>query len=386
MQRTTMILALAATAAAQTVVVGTGDPRVDIPAVQSAVDRAGSILLQGRFSFRGTPLMRGRLVELTATVLVSKTVNISGTWDERGEMTTIEGGEIPFAVEAPGSQIRIERLRFANPKGYAILATAAAGITVESCVIEGVQVLSRRDSPAGMEYGIGIYFASLLGLPDRDRPGEPANFSGRISIVDNRVAMGGSPAAASEDSMGIVMAVIGTPEKPVDVDISGNTIRNATKKGINLKQIGGRVRIERNVVTSNIVYTGHSPKALIAGIHCGGTGIYRIAHNRIDYADPDAAGIRLRAMPEMNAMVEGAIVTDNDVTMSVPEGLTFGNASAGIIIQGLARNTVVERNRIQGRARIALSAEEDKGGTPEGTAFRQNDSTHLMAPAPNRER
>jgi hypothetical protein len=381
-----MILALAATAAAQTVVVGTGNPNIDIPAVQNAVDRAGSIVLKGRFSFRGTPLMRGRLPELTATVLVSKSVDISGTFDDRGEITTIDGGEIPFAVEAPGSQIRIERLRFTNPKGYAILVTAAAGIAVESCAIEGIRVLSRRDSPAGIEYSVGIQVASLLGLPSRDRPGEPANFSGRISIVDNSVTMGGSPAAASEDSMGIVVVSAGTSQKPIDVDISGNTIRNATKKGISVKQIGGRVRIERNVVTSNVLYTGHSPKALIAGIHCGGAGQYWIAHNRIEYADPDAAGIRLRAMPEVNAAVEGATVTDNDVTMSVPEGVAFGNASAGIIIQGMARNNAFERNRIQGRARIALSAEEDKGGTPEGTAFRQNDSAHLIAPAPNRER
>jgi len=219
-QRTAMILTVAATAAAQTIVVGTGNPNIDIPAVQNAVDRAGSIVLKGRFSFRGTPLMRGRLPELTATVLVSKSVDISGTFDERGEMTTIEGGEIPFAVEAAGSHVRIERLRFASPKGYAILVAAAAGIAVESCAIEGVQVLSRRDSPAGIGYSVGIQVASLFGLPNRDRPGEPANFSGRISIVDNTVTMGVSPAGDSEDSVGITVVSAGTSEKPVDVDIS----------------------------------------------------------------------------------------------------------------------------------------------------------------------
>ena len=67
--------------------------------------------------------------------------------------------------------------------------------------------------------------------------------------------MGGTSA---DNGMGIMVASAGTAERPVDVDISGNTIRNATKKGINIKEIGGRARIERNVVTSTLVYTGHS--------------------------------------------------------------------------------------------------------------------------------
>ena len=33
-------------------------------------------------------------------------------------MTTIEGGDIPFAVEAPGASVRIERLRFVRPKPF----------------------------------------------------------------------------------------------------------------------------------------------------------------------------------------------------------------------------------------------------------------------------
>jgi hypothetical protein len=36
---------------AQRVVVGTGDPDIDIAAVQAAVDRGGSVVLRGHFSF-----------------------------------------------------------------------------------------------------------------------------------------------------------------------------------------------------------------------------------------------------------------------------------------------------------------------------------------------
>ena len=45
------VIGFAGTAAAQTVVVvGTGDPDVDVAAVQAAVNRGGDIVLQGRRS------------------------------------------------------------------------------------------------------------------------------------------------------------------------------------------------------------------------------------------------------------------------------------------------------------------------------------------------
>src|SRR5215472_12127397 len=47
---------VAGTAAqAHTVVVGTGDPDIDVPAVQAAVDQGGDVILQGHFSFDRPP-------------------------------------------------------------------------------------------------------------------------------------------------------------------------------------------------------------------------------------------------------------------------------------------------------------------------------------------
>src|SRR6516225_5127998 len=101
-------LALAASATAQTVVVGTGNPDLDVPAVQAAVDQGGEVILRGHFSFNRPPTVptathfSGGL----ATVLVSKAVAISGTQDgdtQDGEMTSIEGGTTPFYIEASGA-------------------------------------------------------------------------------------------------------------------------------------------------------------------------------------------------------------------------------------------------------------------------------------------
>src|SRR6185437_5936277 len=135
-----------------------------------------------------------------------------------------------------------------------------------------------------------------------------------------------------------------------NVDISGNTVRGSSLKGINVTQIGGQARVERNVIATG-ANTGRTG-GRFAGIHCGGLGSYVIAHNLIDVADPDAAGIRIRGYPALAAAVERATITDNDVTMSAPAGARFGSGNAGIEVMGLARGAIVQGNRIRGRARI----------------------------------
>lgn len=365
-------------AAAQTVVVGTGNPDVDIAAVQTAVDRGGSILLRGHFSFDNPPTKHGTLPDLMATVLVSKEVTISGAWDEHGEITAIDGGDIPFAVEAGGAAIRIERLRFIRPKRYAIFVDAVTGLAIESCTIEGVEPLPLPGNPTGMSYGFGIYVSTLLGLPTPESPGKPENISGKLSIVDNQISLNG----AADEGMGIMIVSVGDMKNPVEVDISGNSIRNASQKGINLKQIGGRARIERNLVTSSVVYAGPA-RGFIAGIHCGGSGSYLVAHNRIDMADPNGAGIRLRAYPGL-AAIESATVTDNDVTMSAQEEAALGARSAGIEILGLARDNIVHQNRIRGHARVALSLAPDNTGIPTRNNLDENDHEGFSSSAANR--
>jgi hypothetical protein len=369
------VASFSGTVEAQTVVLGTGDPDNDIAAVQAAVDRGGSVVLRGHFSFDNPPIRRGALPDLMAMILVSKEVTISGTWDEHAEMTTIDGGEIPFAVEARGAAVRIERLRFMRPKRYAIFVDAVSGLAIESCTIESVEPLPLPGNPTGMSYGFGVYVSTLLGLPTPERRGNPGNVSGKLSIVNNQISVSG----AADEGMGIMIVSVGDLEKPVEVDISGNTIRNTTQKGINLKQIGGRARIERNIVTTSVVYTGPA-QGFIAGIHCGGSGSYLIAQNRIDVADPNGAGIRLRAYPGLGAAIEHAAITDNDVTMSAPEGAVLGARSAAIEILGLARENIAQRNRIRGRARVALSLASDATGTPAGNTFDQNDREDFILP------
>lgn len=121
-------LVWAATAAAQTVVVGTGNPTIDVPAVQAVVNQGGQTVLTGHFSFNAPPTVPTSLPAAArypqATILVSKAVDISGVPDATGEIPTIKGGTIPFYVEAPGASVAIQGLRFVRPTTDAILVFA----------------------------------------------------------------------------------------------------------------------------------------------------------------------------------------------------------------------------------------------------------------------
>src|SRR5438105_1816471 len=87
-----------------TLVLGTGNPSIDVAAVQAAVDHGGEVVLKGRFSFDAPatkPLapaleVPGAALPPAAEVLIAKAVTISGPGDEQGGVTTINGGTIPF--------------------------------------------------------------------------------------------------------------------------------------------------------------------------------------------------------------------------------------------------------------------------------------------------
>jgi hypothetical protein len=103
-----------------------------------------------------------------------------------------------------------------------------------------------------------------------------------------------------------------------------------------------------------------------------GSGSYLIAHNSIDCCWADGAtGINVFA--RAFAPEASAIVVDNYVTMSAPEGTVFGASSAGIQIRGFAQGNSVLNNRIRGRARAALAVNNNNGGIPGNNSFVAND-------------
>jgi hypothetical protein len=238
----------------------------------------------------------------------------------------------------------------------AIRVYAVSGLVIASCRIEGVE-------PGGTGLAIGITLGG--GIPSPTNPGKPENISGALVIANNDIDVGGT---ALDDTLGVGVSSVGIPGAEVETYVSGNQIRNTTEPAIEFRRVVGLVQIERNVLTTGSV-TGPSMNSKVISVV--NTGSYMIAHNSIHCGWAQALGIAVFSQFAQWPM-EGAMVVDNDVTMSPPENTAFGPDSAGISIRGFAQNNVVENNTIRGRARAALSVDDFKGGTPDKTALIRN--------------
>jgi len=198
------------------VVTGTGDPSIDVPAVQAAVDQGGHVVLMGHFSF-DSPATKWIDHLYGRTVLVSKQVAISGTTDENGEMTTIEGGDNPFAVDAVGAHVTIQRLRFVRPKENAIFVIAVSGLVMANCRIDGVEPLPDPTNPTGGKFASGISVITTANLlpPSATQPGQPEKVSGTLLIFNNDIDVGGG---TGDQTLGIIMFAVGkSPNQEVDI-------------------------------------------------------------------------------------------------------------------------------------------------------------------------
>jgi hypothetical protein len=363
------VAVVASATARPTIVTGTGNAAVDIRAVQAAVDQGGDVILTGHFSFDADPTTPTGAA-YARMVTVSKAVVISGNSGANGDMPTINGGNWPFFVDAAGARVAIRGLHFIGPKAGAIWVYAVSGLSVANCRIEGVISTAEFGVQAGLSTtlagGIGVFGDAHP--PSANFPGRPENFSGSMEIVNNYIDMAGQPGALHQ---GIVMFSVGkSPDQEVDIHVGGNTVLNVTEPAIDLGIIGGRILVERNTITTGSFVGGSAnPDAL----RILGSGTYLIIHNSIDcgWLDPAATGINIFGNNRSNS--KSAIVIDNDVIMSAPEGIVFAANSAGIEVGGVATGIEALNNRVRGRAAAALSVFDRSGNTPANITFVAND-------------
>jgi hypothetical protein len=361
-----IVAAFVGIAAAQPVIVtGTGDPNTDVPAVQAAVDRGGHLILIGHFSF-DRPATAPSGVSINRMVTVSKNVVISGSPDQNGDMPIIQGGEWPFFVDALNAHVTIQGLHFIQPKAGGVWVHAVSGFAFTGCRIESVVPSAEFASEASQvgPVSTAIFVGADPHPPSATQLGQPENFSGTLAFLNNDIDMGATPGA---QTLGIAIFNVGkSPDKEVDIYVSGNNIRNSTEPAINFRAIGGRASAERNVIVTGV--TGGADAIRVVN-----SGSYVIAHNSIDcgWANGAAAGINVFAgafSPEASA-----IVVDNDVNMSAAEGTVFAASSAGIVIRGFAQGNSVLNNRLRGRAGVALGVSILNAGIPGNNSFVAND-------------
>jgi membrane-associated phospholipid phosphatase len=335
------------------IVRGTGDPSVDVPAVQAAVDQGGEVILAGHFSFdapatKPVPNLnvpaQGIFVPQAAEVVIAKAVTISGTEGEQAGVTTIDGGTIPFFINAPGQSVTIRGLRFVRPTFVAISAYAVTGLEIRSTRIEGVVPFAHLTN--------GIAVATGGGVPDPSIPANPQLISGSVRIEGNDIDMAGATSGA-DNTLGIVLFNVGVAGAEVDARVAGNRIRNANEPAVDMRQIVGQGSIEYNDIITSSDF-GSNPRN--QAVRVVNTGRYRVAHNSITcrwgggFVEGIGVFSKFAVWP-----VTDAVIVDNDIDMTPPAGTVFTDFSAAIGVYGYAQNTVVRDNRIHGSARAGVS-------------------------------
>lgn len=362
----------AGTVAAQPLVVtGTGDPNQDVPAVQKAVDQGGRVVLMGQFSF-DRPATAPAGATFNRMVTVSKNVVISGGRDANGDMPIIQGGEWPFLVDAIDAHVTFQGLRFVSPKGGAIWVYATAGFAVTGCRIESIVPSADFGTQGGQANPVSaaIFAGADPHPPSALQQGKPENFSGTLAILNNDIDVGAPPGA---QTLGVVVFSVGrSPVKEVDIYVSGNKIRNTSEPAINFRVVGGRAYAQLNVLITGTA--GGADEIRVVG-----AGSYLIAHNSIDCGWANGAATAINVFANGFSSEASAIVVDNDINMSAPDGTVFAAASGGIQIRGFAQGNSVLNNRIRGRARAALAVMVQNAGIPWNNSFVANDLTGFQS-------
>ena len=158
-----------------------------------------------------------------------------------------------FFIDAPEVDVTIEGLRFVNAHNAAIRVKRSGNLRIANCQVDGLTP-SAVTSPGG-----GVNNAALaIHLP--------GGTVGAVSILSNRFQIGGT---AADTSGGIIMT---GPAKRVL--IADNRITSTTAHGIDLRDVVGPARVERNTVETGPIGRSGLPGQFVDALRLIGTGEY----------------------------------------------------------------------------------------------------------------
>lgn len=305
-------LLIAPIAKADTTVTGIGNPVLDIPAVQGAVDLGGVVTLQGNFDF-GT----SGLIEINNDVEII------------GENATIYNGR-GFLINAPEFDVTIRgsdesnRLTFVEPNFAAIIVRGCESLTVMNVKVDGVVGFL---TPLGeiQKYGI---FAECWLWWDGLGPLTPLLIS-RLSIVDCNIDLG-DYLDDTVHAKGIAIFGVGTPDNEVDIQIKGNTVMNCSRHGMGLHDFAGKLTVNNNIIRpgnkavnymgtgANGIWTNQTPFPFDLP---GGVGFYQpdwvwvtIKNNDIT-CEPNIFENGARAVGIIAFNQQGTVIKNNEISV-----------------------------------------------------------------------
>nr|WP_287412340.1 right-handed parallel beta-helix repeat-containing protein [Pseudodesulfovibrio sp.] len=335
---------------ADTTVVGTGSPTQDVPNVQAAVDKGGSVLLKGKFNFGS----EGR-------VKITKNIRLSGETDSVGEpKTIITGGfwtlyaPLPYKDAPPsgkGPIVAVSSIRFDGSKGTPLHFPYVSGLDIRGCTVTDVipqQVDIEWSEADSLAFQAGVIVGNRI--VHTKGPLKKA-VSGTIRIENNRFFMENKHPDSTAG-----FGVLTDWTTGAEITIKNNIILRTSRNGIEVldntrdAKGNGSISISDNRITTDeegIPYPHkYGPNGIVAGWYFdtrGGADFSRnnriaITGNRIEGRGDASTGILLYA--------NDIVATCNDVVMG-------GGVSARGIVQTGSRGFFAN-NRVRGEARYAL--------------------------------
>jgi hypothetical protein len=336
--------------AADIVVTGTGNPSRDVPNMQAALDKGGTIRLRGNFNFGSEGRAR-----------ISKAVRILGQLDGAGDpLTTITGGfwtlysPLPSDVAPPadnGPLIMVRNLHFDGAKGTPLHFAYAGGLEIGGCLVTNVvpqKAAIGRTPDETLPFQAGIVIGNRLIHP---KDALKRAVTGTVLIERNRLEMMNDH---PEETAGY--GVLADWTWGAELTLRDNVINRVSRNGIEIldNALGndgkGFIRIQDNHIATDddgIAYPNKfGPNGIVAGWFfdtTGGSDFSRnnrmvITGNRIEGRGENSTGMLLYS--------NDLVVTCNDIVMA-------GGRSARGVVQTGSRGFFAN-NRVRGRANYAL--------------------------------
>jgi hypothetical protein len=334
-------------AAPNVTVSGNDNPVVDLPAVQSAIDQGGTVLLKGVFDFGDT-----------GSVVIRKDVEIIGQTDGAAiPRPKIKRGSVTFKSvrsDPPlaGPKITIRNIEFEGASWTPIYIANASGVTIVGNKITHVHpVASTRDGKKLFDVQHGMVIGTWLSLTlDKRDPYQADAVTGILRIEENEIELTNDEPTKT---MGQGIFLIHTTG--VTGTIARNVISNASRNCIEAldnfrgSNGAGLVVIEDNQLdtaaeglpmpgpmTPNGIMVGYfldpaaatDPSRAIAHI---------ILHNTLRTHGRTSWGI--------GVLLDGALVRNNSI-------VTEGADSVGIVSTG--SKAYIGQNRIEGTGSAAV--------------------------------
>ena len=319
-----------ASAKDNTVVFGTGDPNIDVAAVQQAVDTSNVVRLSGTFDFGE-----------------EGSVSIFNDVEIYGESATIKNGKQTFAVgfdpslpdggdarHQPGfvgPKVVFKNLNFENALYSTIHVLAASGLTVEDCTFTDGRYFNYWGS-AGTSASVWIDTNWSVWNP---YSGEASNVTGSIVIKNN--SWEGNSRIDYENGLSpyfgvpIPMNGIQSPfmmigGKDVHVTIKNNVSKNAGWYHFTVNDVQGEestIQVENNTVENDESSVACISTLLLSDMYAWTSETYP-GLSEIEAGDPD-----------VNLIVRGNKATFHGQTIAYTQGAYIGNLNNASITNNI---------------------------------------------------